>query len=162
MLVPGAPAALPPGAVRPPRKRATAAAPSPATRVVQSSSAAATIAASASPRKPSERTANSASALRSFEVACRSKASASSAGGIPQPSSRTRIRSIPPASTATAIRVAPASSAFSISSFTTEAGRSITSPAAIRAATSGGSTRIGARPPPAPSPPATTPGVVTR
>ena len=42
------------------------------------------------------------------------------------------------------IRVAPASSAFSTSSFTTDAGRSITSPAAIASATTCGSRRIGA------------------
>src|ERR671913_76038 len=40
------------------------------------------------------------------------------------------------------IVVAPASSALSTSSLTTETGRSITSPAAIRSAISGGSTRI--------------------
>ena len=43
----------------------------------------------------------------------------------------TRIRSFPPRSTATSMRVAPASSAFSSSSLTTLAGRSTTSPAAI-------------------------------
>jgi len=61
---------------------------------------------------------------------------------MPTPSSCTRIFATPPSSIATSTRVAPASSEFSISSFTTLAGRSITSPAAIRAAISGGSTAI--------------------
>ncbi len=42
-----------------------------------------------------------------------------------------RIRSEPPAVTETSILVAPASTAFSINSLTTLAGRSMTSPAAI-------------------------------
>ena len=50
---------------------------------------------------------------------------------MPQPLSATRISSPPPCSTVTSIRVAPASTEFSSSSFTTLAGRSITSPAAI-------------------------------
>ena len=58
---------------------------------------------------------------------------------IPQPLSPTRTSSSPPCSTATSIRVAPASIAFSISSLTTLAGRSITSPAAILLTTLGGS-----------------------
>ena len=48
----------------------------------------------------------------------------------------------PPASSATSIRVAPASIAFSISSLTTDAGRSTTSPAAMRLATASGRRRI--------------------
>ncbi len=43
----------------------------------------------------------------------------------------TRIKPKPPRSSSTSMRRAPASSAFSTSSLTTEAGRSITSPAAI-------------------------------
>src|SRR5271154_6991848 len=50
---------------------------------------------------------------------------------MPQPSSITRIRRLPPDSVSIRIERAPASSAFSSSSFTTEAGRSTTSPAAI-------------------------------
>src|SRR3990172_6478629 len=61
---------------------------------------------------------------------------------MPQPSSLTRMESMPPPLTSTAMREAPASRAFSMSSLTTEAGRSTTSPAAIRAATSGGRTRM--------------------
>src|SRR5690606_27593626 len=56
---------------------------------------------------------------------------------MPTPSSRTRISLTPPASISTSIRRAPASSAFSTSSFTTEAGRSTTSPAAIWLASRG-------------------------
>src|SRR5574341_190113 len=62
---------------------------------------------------------------------------------MPQPSSLTRMDSIPPPVISTLTRVAPASSAFSTSSLTMEAGRSMTSPAAMRAATSGGRTRMG-------------------
>ncbi len=50
---------------------------------------------------------------------------------MPCPSSVTRIHLPPPSSRATSTRPAPASRAFSISSLTTDAGRSITSPAAI-------------------------------
>jgi len=51
--------------------------------------------------------------------------------GIPEPSSVTRIRFSPPPAVTISTRVAPASSAFSTNSFTTLAGRSMTSPAAI-------------------------------
>src|SRR5438552_9810029 len=61
---------------------------------------------------------------------------------MPSPSSRTEIRSSPPAPRQTSTWRAPASSAFSTSSFTTEAGRSITSPAAICPCTAGGRTAI--------------------
>jgi len=61
---------------------------------------------------------------------------------MPQPSSLTRTSSSPPCSTATSIRVAPASIAFSISSLTALAGRSITSPAAILLITFGDSCRM--------------------
>src|SRR5664279_1329447 len=54
---------------------------------------------------------------------------------IPQPSSVTWISFLPPASTVTRMRRAPASNAFSNNSLTTEAGRSTTSPAAILLAT---------------------------
>src|SRR5690606_33218517 len=50
---------------------------------------------------------------------------------MPQPSSATRISVLPPLRTLTSMRVAAASRAFSTSSFTTDAGRSTTSPAAI-------------------------------
>ena len=55
---------------------------------------------------------------------------------MPEPLSETETSRRPPAVIVTSMRVAPASSAFSISSFTTDAGRSTTSPAAILLATS--------------------------
>ena len=58
--------------------------------------------------------------------------SARSARVMPPPSSVTRISRRPPPSVSTSILRAPASSAFSTSSLTTLAGRSITSPAAMR------------------------------
>ncbi len=82
------------------------------------------------------------SAVRSFEVAWRSNASRASSWGMPLPSSITRIMRLPPASVSMRTERAPASSAFSTSSFTTDAGRSTTSPAAILLATFSGSMRI--------------------
>ena len=64
---------------------------------------------------------------------------------MPTPLSTTLMRSTPPPRTSIDISVAPASSEFSISSLTTDAGRSVTSPAAILDETSGGSTWIGMR-----------------
>src|SRR5687768_11004961 len=95
--------------------------------------------ASASPRKPIVATAVSSASSRSLLVACWAKASGSSPGGIPPPSSITRISDRPPSSISTVIRCAPASRAFSTSSLTTLAGRSMTSPAAMRLTRSGGS-----------------------
>src|SRR5215467_5776084 len=62
---------------------------------------------------------------------------------MPEPSSATRISPSPPPAIATLMRRAPASIAFSISSLTTLAGRSTTSPAAILLTISGGSCRTG-------------------
>ena len=76
-------------------------------------------------------------------------ASASSSAGMPAPSSLTRIEVLPAPRTSMVILRAPASSAFSTSSLTTEEGRSITSPAAIASATSGDSIWITRRRPPA-------------
>ena len=87
--------------------------------------------ASASPRKPSVSIAARSWAVASLLVACAVSASSSSSSAMPQPSSAMRISLTPPSSTTMSIRVAPASMQFSISSFTTDAGRSITSPAAI-------------------------------
>ena len=56
---------------------------------------------------------------------------------MPFPSSVTRRKVSPPWAISTATVEAPASMAFSISSLATEAGRSTTSPAAIRSATWG-------------------------
>src|SRR5262249_32110456 len=57
---------------------------------------------------------------------------------MPQPSSTTRMTSVPPCSTSMSMRALPASTEFSSSSLTTLAGRSMTSPAAILLTTSGG------------------------
>ena len=105
------------------------------------SRAAAPIDGSASPRNPSVamRTRSSSS---NFDVAWRCTASANPAASMPHPSSAISMRSIPPASSATLIRVAPASSAFSTNSFTAAAGRSITSPAAMRLTMRSGRTRM--------------------
>jgi hypothetical protein len=61
----------------------------------------------------------------------------------PQPSSATRMRVRPPPWASTSIRVAPASMALSTSSLMALAGRSTTSPAAMRLTVSGGRRRIG-------------------
>ena len=58
-------------------------------------------------------------------------ASSASSRSMPEPLSATRTIACPPCSTSIRMRVAPASSAFSTNSFTTDAGRSTTSPAAI-------------------------------
>src|SRR3954464_13428183 len=55
------------------------------------------------------------------------------------------MRRTPPSSSVTPISRAPASTLFSSSSFSTEAGRSTTSPAAIWLTRSSGSTRMAAR-----------------
>lgn len=104
----------------------------PASRVVRVRAETEEIACSASPRKPKETTRPRSSAELILLVACRPTAVCASSGDIPEPSSRTRIREVPPPSISTSILEAPASKAFSMSSLTAEAGRSITSPAAIR------------------------------
>ena len=95
------------------------------------------IEARASPRKPRLAMCMRSSGSRSLLVAWAAKASSRSSAPMPIPSSVTRIRRAPPSSRSTWIRVAPASNAFSTSSFTTEAGRSTTSPAAIWSRTTG-------------------------
>src|SRR4051794_39202123 len=70
-------------------------------------------------------------------------ASGSSSAVKPWPSSATRMRVRPPPSACTSTRPAPASRAFSTSSLTALAGRSTTSPAAMRLTVSGGRRRIG-------------------
>jgi hypothetical protein len=96
----------------------------------------------ASPRKPRVAMESRSSAVRSLEVAWRSKASRASSRFMPWPLSVMRMSLRPPASTSTRMRVAPASRAFSSSSLTTEAGRSTTSPAAIWLATWSGRMRM--------------------
>src|SRR3954468_20975454 len=61
---------------------------------------------------------------------------------MPQPSSVTAISERPPSRTTTSMRVAPASRAFSTSSLTAAAGRSTTSPAAMRLTRVSGRRRI--------------------
>jgi hypothetical protein len=81
------------------------------------------------------------SALAILLVAWRSSARRASSACMPQPSSVTAMKSRPPARTSTRSRFAAASSAFSTSSFTTEAGRSTTSPAAIWSTSASGRAR---------------------
>ena len=129
--------------VRPP-STVTAAASDPAARLVSVSRATAPRLASASPRNPKERMSRR-SVPSVLEVAWRASARGRSAAVMPQPSSVTRISALPPSAYSTAIRRAPASSAFSTSSLTAEAGRSTTSPAAIRSMARGSSWRITGR-----------------
>src|SRR6188768_2191950 len=77
-------------------------------------------------------------------------ASRASSGSIPSPSSSTRTCFLPPSSTWMAMRLAPASIAFSTSSLTTDAGRSTTSPAAIWFARSAGRSEMRPTSDPAP------------
>ena len=93
----------------------------------------------ASPRNPCVPIDSRSESARSLEVAWRSSAASASSRDMPWPSSRTRISVRPPPSISTCTPRAPASSAFSTSSFTTDAGRSTTSPAAILLTRSSGS-----------------------
>src|SRR5690606_11281746 len=102
-----------------------------ALREVSVSRATDAIEARASPRKPIEATDSSSLSEAILLVACRVRARVSSSCGIPEPSSLTEILRMPPPSRRTSIARAPASMAFSSNSFRTDAGRSITSPAAI-------------------------------
>src|SRR6056297_387931 len=101
--------------------------------------------ASASPRKPRLATASRSSSEAILLVACGCSASAISSPGMPPPSSVMRIRRSPPPSISIRIRRAPASRLFSASSLTTEAGRSMTSPAAIWLTRCAGRPRMGMR-----------------
>ena len=98
---------------------------------------------SASPRNPRVDIASRSGTSVSLLVANRSKASTASSEAIPDPLSATLISSRPPATMPILISVLPASREFSTSSLTTEAGRSMTSPAAILDDTSWGSSRMG-------------------
>ncbi len=118
-------------AIFPPLISTTVPAASSAARVSSRSRDTDAIDGSASPRNPSVATLSRSSVFLIFEVACRSKASMASSRTIPQPLSVIWMSFFPPASTLILIRVAPASSEFSNISFTTDAGRSTTSPAAI-------------------------------
>ena len=123
----------------PPSRRSRAPRGSSRRRVRISTRLTAEMAARASPRKPRVPILPRSSGPRSLLVAWRRKAVGSSAGAMPQPLSVTRMRPMPPRRSSTATAELPASMAFSTSSFTTLAGRSTTSPAAMRSATWGGS-----------------------
>ena len=103
----------------------------PCWRVRSSTCATAAIEANASPRKPIVCKAKRSSAWEIFDVACRSNAIRASASDMPLPLSMTCTNVFPASLIWICICVAPASMAFSTNSFTTEAGRWITSPAAI-------------------------------
>ena len=139
--VPNAPAAGAGDAARPASTSSAKACSWPRGRLMMRSRLTPASAASASPRKPS-RVIRISSSSSSLEVAWRCTASASWSGAMPLPSSVTAISARPPPLSSTAIRVAPASIAFSTSSLTADAGRSITSPAAIRLTTPGGRGRM--------------------
>ena len=143
-VVPGARAAARCSSTSPARACSSQAPSSPAVRLVIRRSLTAAMLASASPRKPRLRTRARSSTVSSLEVAWRAIARRSWSPGMPAPSSATTMRTSPPASRSTSIRVAPASSAFSQSSLTAAAGRSTTSPAAMASATCGGRRRMGA------------------
>ena len=104
------------------------------TRDTISTRATAAMLGRASPRNPYVEIRRRSSAARILLVANRWNARGSSSGAIPSPSSATRMSRRPAPRSSTVIRRAPASRLFSISSFTTDAGRSTTSPAAIRSA----------------------------
>ena len=94
------------------------------------------MAARASPRNPRVRMPSRSSALRILLVAWRRMAMGRSSADIPHPSSVTRMKVTPPFWISTVMCLAPASMEFSIISLMAEAGRSTTSPAAMRLATS--------------------------
>ena len=85
----------------------------------------------ASPLKPRLFTWYRSSTVRILLVACRKKAFRTCSFSIPPPLSVTRMKEQPPSFISTVTALAPASMAFSTSSFTTLDGRSTTSPAAI-------------------------------
>ena len=115
---------------------------SPSIRVRSSTWATAAIEAKASPRNPMVCKANKSAASRILEVAWRSKDKRASVSDIPFPSSITWMEVFPASTTNTSTCWAPASIAFSTNSLITDAGRWITSPAAIWLATESGSKRI--------------------
>ena len=105
-------------------------------RVVIFRCATAPMLGSASPRKPIVAMRCRSSSPPILLVAKRCTARGTSSGGIPWPLSMTRISFVPPSASSTSMRVAPASIEFSTSSLTMLAGRSTTSPAAMRLARS--------------------------
>ena len=87
--------------------------------------------ARASPLNPSVPMLSKSSTFLILLVACGIKASLISSFSIPEPLSKIEIDFIPPSSISITILSAPASMLFSISSLTTDAGFSTTSPADI-------------------------------
>src|SRR5580704_12982668 len=145
MVVPGGWAAGRTGLSAPPSQLISAACAAASAHDTRRSRATEPIEGSASPRKPSVLTASRSSSDAILLVAWRCRASGSSSARMPRPSSRTRIRPTPPRSTSMSMRLAPASRLFSTISLTTEAGRSMTSPAAIWSTSSPESMRMGIR-----------------
>ncbi len=111
-------------------------------RVSSSTRATAQMEASASPRKPRVPMRARSSGVRTLLVAWRRNALGMSSRKMPQPLSVTRMDRTPPLCISTVMAVAPESMAFSTNSFTTEEGRSMTSPAAISSAVWRSSTLI--------------------
>ena len=109
-----------------------------ARRVRSSTCATAAMDASASPRNPIVVSENKSVDCWIFDVACRSNARRASVALMPFPLSMTCMDVRPAPLIMTFIMVASASIEFSTSSFTTDAGRCITSPAAIWLATESG------------------------
>ena len=99
--------------------------------LTSSTCAIAAILAKASPLNPIDFTFSKSAAFLILLVACLSNANSKSSLLIPEPLSIILILEIPPFCISTVIFVAPASIEFSTNSFTTDAGLSITSPAAI-------------------------------
>jgi len=128
--------------VRPPGSDSSRHASSSRVALTSSSSATAAMDDRASPRKPSVARDNRSSSSLILDVAWGSMDRARSSLPMPEPSSTTRRLSAPPPSSSTTMLLAPESSALSRSSLRAAAGLSMTSPAAIRLATSGASTRI--------------------
>ena len=85
----------------------------------------------ASPRNPRVFILASSACVLSLLVACCANASGRSSGCMPQPLSCRLISNRPPFLISSLISDAPASRLFSSNSLTTDAGRSMTSPAAI-------------------------------
>ena len=102
-----------------------------ATLVTISTIETAAILASASPRNPKVSIKSRSLSCLILLVAWRKKAISTWSLGIPPPLSVTRRKDIPPSLISTVIALAPASIAFSTSSFAILAGLSTTSPAAI-------------------------------
>ena len=127
----GCPAGVTEGAMSRPSTCTCQPSASPSTLLARVSRDTELIAARASPRNPRVPMASRSSSPRILLVAWRDRARGRSSRSMPLPLSRTRTSFTPPCSTSTVMDSDPASSAFSSSSFNTEAGRSTTSPAAI-------------------------------